>query len=631
MSDLLMADATDELEFPWNHILRRTIVLPRHKVLYVPVPKAGCTSLLWLLSDLAGQSPEQFMASATAEISPELTIHDTSLWDEGLRLNDLDPDERIAVMHDPTWFRFTLVRHPSSRTWSGWQSKLLLREPRFAATFGERGWFPRIPENPGEIVEDFRRFVAALAQPGAEDVHWCVQRTLVDALPLTHVGRMEDRAATLDALAAHVGVSSLTMTNGRANRAPLPMPAGLYDNAADAVMLARHRTDFEAFGYDPVEHGGLPMHEWEPLAKQVLPVIEALIDRHQRIGQLSRLAADRKNELATARRAERQLAQLEQRQPRNRVPTAASSNLEQLDDFEVHWGWQEPPLTPGFTAVLRVKNEAAALPWAMPNLLRAVRRVVIIDNGSTDGTSQVARRIAAECGASDRVDVHSYPFNVARCGPEHLGTPATSVHSLTYFYNWSFSHVRTTYALKWDGDMVLTDSGIQALRALEWQVGAKDFVITMPRYPLYVDDERTAFIDVGIANNEPWGWPNQPGYFHVKAIEWELPMWPPRTNLLNLPDWSCLELKHLNADEFVHWSGAANFADSTRTRRKHREWQVFHALRDDGEPPTGVVRIDAPAGTHVIDYVRDVWLRQNKSDLTDLANELRPRVSLADV
>jgi len=27
------------------------------------------------------------------------------------------------------------------------------------------------------------------------------------------------------------------------------------------------------------------------------------------------------------------------------------------------------------------------------------------------------------------------------------------VHSLTYFYNWSFSHVLTPYALKWDGDM----------------------------------------------------------------------------------------------------------------------------------------------------------------------------------
>ena len=43
---------------------------------------------------------------------------------------------------------------------------------------------------------------------------------------------------------------------------------------------------------------------------------------------------------------------------------------------------------------MRVKNEARALPLTLPPLLRAVDRVVLIDNGSTDGTARVAREIA---------------------------------------------------------------------------------------------------------------------------------------------------------------------------------------------------------------------------------------------
>ena len=124
----------------------------------------------------------------------------------------------------------------------------------------------------------------------------------------------------------------------------------------------------------------------------------------------------------------------------------------------MRWGWEEGPLEPGLTAIVRVKNEARALPWTLPPLLRAADHVTLIDNGSTDGTAQVAREIAEEAGTE--LEMASYPFAVARCGAEHLSTPEASIHSLAYFYNWSFAHVRTTYALKWDGDMVLSDLAV---------------------------------------------------------------------------------------------------------------------------------------------------------------------------
>ena len=236
-----------------------------------------------------------------------------------------------------------------------------------------------------------------------------------------------------------------------------------------------------------------------------------------------------------------------------------------------------------------------------------MRRVVLVDNGSADGTPEVARRIAAELGLADRLEVRHYPFAVARCGGEHLATPAASVHSLAYFYNWSFAHVRTGYALKWDGDMVLSDRAAGVLRDLAWQLEAGEAIVKVPRHPLYVADDRRAYVDVALRNCEPWGWPNRPGYSFAKALEWELPLWGAGVAAITLPDWACVELKHLDADEFGHWSGT-DFAGSARTRRKRREWEVFSALASGAAPPEGVVEVVAPAGVHVIDHVRSAWL-----------------------
>ena len=287
------------------------------------------------------------------------------------------------------------------------------------------------------------------------------------------------------------------------------------------------------------------------------------------------------------------------------------TNREGLTDFAVKWHNPEPGADT-FTAVLRVKNEAESLPWVLPGLFRAVGQVVVIDNGSDDGTPEVAEQIAKEQDAQDLLRVLHYPFAVGRCGPDHLSIPPDSIHSLTYYYNWAFAHVETRYALKWDGDMVLTEDGERYLRHLQWQLEHVEAIVQIPRYAVYVESESVAYLDAGLTNREPWAWPNKDEYFHGKALEWELPIWPEDLPYVRLPEWSCFELKWLDADEFTHWSEGTDFTASARTGRKAREWQVFHAV-SKGELPDGVHRVVAPEGTHVIDVlkghesVRYVW------------------------
>jgi Sulfotransferase family len=599
-----------------RHVENRTVVLPQLRVLYLPIPKAGWTTVLWLLSELEGIPEETFSHSVLPGVSPALTVHDMALWGPGHRLADYTGEECARMLTEDGWFRFSVVRDPAPRLWSAWQSKLLMREPRFLSMYGEEPWFPRVPDEPGEVIEDFRRFVAAVGRGEAVDVHWAVQHDLVQQVPVQHVGRLESLAETLRLLREHLGEHPWPSEARHENRTPLRMPKAAFDAATSGALNEHYGADFEAYGYARVEPAD-DAADWEAHAAPLLPMVRETIDRHVRIRDLHRMATrghvvEGWLETSSARN-----------EGRSRSPVLA--NLEKQGDFNVRWAWAENRPAPGFTAVVRAKNEARTLLWTLPPLLRAARLVVLVDNGSTDGTADVAREAARQAGAEKRLEIHSYPWAVARCGEEHLSTPANSLHSLVYFYNWSFSHVRTRYALKWDADMVLTETGRNALRDLDWQLEASDAVVKIPRYPLYVADERRAFLDLGLANCEAWGWPNGPGYSFVKALEWEQPLLPPDVPRIILPDFSCIELKHLDADEFDHWSNT-RFDLTARTQRKRREWEIFHALADGGEPASDLVSVEAPEGEHVIDYVRTTWLPEHAATLPGRAERILERL-----
>jgi glycosyltransferase involved in cell wall biosynthesis len=281
------------------------------------------------------------------------------------------------------------------------------------------------------------------------------------------------------------------------------------------------------------------------------------------------------------------------------------TNREGLPEYAVRWNWVEGSSSSGFTAVLRVKDEARSLPWVLPAVLRCVERAIVVDNGSTDGTPEVAREVAEGLGMAERLEVLSYPFAVSRCGPEHLWTYPDSVHSLTYFYNWSFSHVRTRYALKWDGDMVLTPEGEGVLGDLAWQLQGIDAAITLRRDPVYIESERVAYVDAAVGKAEPWGWRNTSEHTFSKAFDWELMLPRPGDLVTKLPNNVCFELKWLDSDEFGHWSHTDFKVEINR--RKRREWDLFHALREGSSLPEGVVRVESPEGLHVIEHLRRTY------------------------
>lgn len=276
------------------------MLLPRRRVVYVPMPKSGCTSMLWALADVAGCGPEQFHRSISGQVTPSMTIHDLDRWRDEFKWAERTDAERDRISADPQWLRFTIVRDPAPRLWSAWQSKLLLREPDYAAAYGAERWFPTRPAEPGDVIAAFRAFVRALdpdARRRPDDAHWAPQtRVLETAPPLNHIGRIERLDETVDVLRRHIGgraASRIRLT--RENGGLLPYSPAVYDADTARIVNRLYAEDLHRFGYRPLapEEGG-SLDEWSHTAEPILPLLRGHIDRHERLAVLLRFTRRRR-------------------------------------------------------------------------------------------------------------------------------------------------------------------------------------------------------------------------------------------------------------------------------------------------------------------------------------------------
>lgn len=254
------------------------------------MPKAGCTSILWLLAQAAALPPSRFHASPRPQVSRSMTIHDMDCWPAGCHWRRLTEEQRARVESDDAWLRFTVVRDPARRLWSAWQDKLLMRQPDFVERFGVEDWFPSVPGSAAAVVADFRAFLHALARPLQRrpvDPHWTPQTVLLERAPaLNHVGRVEDLATTLDVIGGRVG-HHLVTGMPRANSGLLPFHPALLDAECRELLLQLHGDDYRTYGYHPppvVDDLG----DWPEQADSVLPLMREMVERHRRIADLDR-------------------------------------------------------------------------------------------------------------------------------------------------------------------------------------------------------------------------------------------------------------------------------------------------------------------------------------------------------
>jgi hypothetical protein len=289
-----------------------TFVMRRWKALYVSVNKAACTSIKWLVAELQDEDPERFHRSLSREVTPTMTIHRRNLWKKTPMAKRLPDEELAAISPDNGWFVFGVVRHPTARLFSAWQSKLLMREPWWVEQYGDEEWFPRPPRTGDDIVDEFRRFVRLVAQEPEQRImrnrHFAPQRWMLaaDRMPYSRIYKTSEIPELLRDFEAHLrehGYTGGPLKLLRANETPLKPIAALFTPEVLEASRVLYGGDFERFGYADAMPGGIePADRYDD---DVLAEIGRLIERQERINDLAlraqQIRADARAAIAAAR------------------------------------------------------------------------------------------------------------------------------------------------------------------------------------------------------------------------------------------------------------------------------------------------------------------------------------------
>lgn len=239
-------------------IERRALISRELKLLYVPAPKVGCTSIKWAMAIAEGTvwAPSGASGVAAGGETRNQNIHNPAI--HGLpKFANLRPNERQRVLEDPSWTRLCVTRDPYSRLLSGWTNRVLL-----SGVDGSKKGFVFIPESTdqgvltdlGERFRDFVRKLIGPKNPDFTDPHFIPQMQLLrpDVFPYTDVVKIKE----LDGFVAQFVASSPE----RRQFDPRPMnqslridPQSVFDAETGALVDAYFAADFDQIGYQRVE------------------------------------------------------------------------------------------------------------------------------------------------------------------------------------------------------------------------------------------------------------------------------------------------------------------------------------------------------------------------------------------
>jgi hypothetical protein len=256
------------------------IVAPSSKVVYLPNPKAACTSIKTVLLEMEGlRLPSRI--SLSNETSREMTVHDRDIYPLDT-LAELPASMAREILGSDLWYRFTVTRNPYSRFFSAWKDKVLFREPGVSMNPAEDRYGS---DGQIEVGATFRCFVRAFAAdplPHLLDYHFMPQwrTTFHDHVQYSEVFHTDDTARLESVLRSRTGGE---VTLPRMNEGLSLDWRSAYDEATLRLVHELYAEDFVRFGFDEGASVSGSAHRME-ISTELVNQIRA---RNARITELS--------------------------------------------------------------------------------------------------------------------------------------------------------------------------------------------------------------------------------------------------------------------------------------------------------------------------------------------------------
>lgn len=238
---------------PLRVVAGLALVAPRIKVMYLPTPKAACTTIKSVLAAAEGSHrPEMAERLAVMHVSQAQTIHHPRV--HGLRrLADFSKREQHEVLHSPDWLRVASVRDPISRAYSAWENRIFLRAHRRTTKLAELA-HDVLTDGKVDLTASFANFAKVLgddADPFMADHHFQPQSRLVrtDLVNYSLLVRV-DQAGEIDSFARIVSErSGKQIVASRLNEGLGVKVERVCDAHTANRLMATYEMDYETFGF----------------------------------------------------------------------------------------------------------------------------------------------------------------------------------------------------------------------------------------------------------------------------------------------------------------------------------------------------------------------------------------------
>lgn len=117
------------------------------------------------------------------------------------------------------------------------------------------------------------------------------------------------------------------------------------------------------------------------------------------------------------------------------------------------------------SAVIRVKNASPYIELSVLSIAPLCEEIIIVDNVSTDGSSEIYEKIKEKLSGRCVVKIFSYNENIELPGKDYaIRLKLNPKGSLARFYNFCFSLASSDYLLKWDAHMILMPFGVKLIQ-----------------------------------------------------------------------------------------------------------------------------------------------------------------------
>jgi hypothetical protein len=203
-----------------------------------------------LLRRQVGAPPLQLFVGKLMETRRDMFVHAR----ENVPLPslvDLDNSTQREVLESDSFFRFTIVRNPYTRLVSAWKNKVVPCEPGAERLYLDiKGRLPDIHAKELIAFDEFVNYLQAKSDLSAADPHWRrqVDHLFLDALSFSHVGQLENMAATMARFQQHLGLAEPLM--GGKKNVSAPVGLATYNQDLADKVYSLYQEDFERLGYN---------------------------------------------------------------------------------------------------------------------------------------------------------------------------------------------------------------------------------------------------------------------------------------------------------------------------------------------------------------------------------------------